>query len=465
MFDVPPAEYILFGTTNFLPYVANTTVSSVAQQGIGDVIVQSSPTGAFSSYAVGPTGNPGQATVISAVALNASTFRVELDCSREVKTSRGEYKNMYLRLADGSLLDIVDSSTPAFASSGNKVLYVDVNTTAVPNSFVDQSVEVLPKIQISNPNDDSGTQALAYGIIDSAGNLINANFKTKGSGYNFAIAELQQPGQSSGTTVEGSQLRIIHSPNGGHGSDPIQELYMSRVETVTTFFSDITTNKPSTNTYTKVGVVKNPHFKVVDTFGANLSDDLKIELNKTYKITNLGIGEPQVQWNTIAGTAGVVYSVGSVITVKQINQDTNGGQAMEIPDTFDNRTKIIKDVKMTPGQASPGFYISQTGNGETCEGIINEVKYTDPGNTGSLTHTELYVTDTVGAYNKTFDTNTNIQIKETKQSSSTAFSSAINSVVQSVYTPFTGELLHFVDFDPITRTESSKEKVKLIFDF
>lgn len=465
MFDVPPAEYILFGTSNLLPYVASTTVSTSAQQGIGDVVVQSSPAGAFSSYVVGPTGNPGQATVVSAVSLNASTFRVEVAATQEVKTTVGEYKNMYLRLADGSLVDIIDSSTPAFASSGNKVLYVDVTTTSVPNSFVDQSVEILPKVKISKPNDTSGTQALAYGVIDSAGNLVNVNFKTKGSGYDFATAELQQPGQASGTVVDGSQLRVIHSPEGGHGADPIHELYMSRVETVTTFFSDITTDTPSTNTYTKVGVIKNPHFKVVDTFGAGLSDDLKIELNKTYKITNLGVGDQQAAWNQIAGTANVVYSVGSVITAKAIDIDTNGGKVMEIPDTFDNRIKITKDVKMTTGQAAAGFYISQTENGETCEGIIHEVKYTDPGNTGSQTHTELYVTDAVGAYNKTFDTNTNIQIKETKESSTTAFSSTINSVVQSVYTPFTGELLHFVDFAPITRAESSKEKVKLIFDF
>ena len=465
MFDVPPAEYILFGTSKFLPYVPSSVISSSAQQGVGDVLIDASPAGAFSSYVVGPAGSPAQAGVVSAVSLNSTTYRIELDTSQEVKSTSGEYKNMYLRLGNGSLLDIVDSSTPAFAVSGNKLLYVDVTTSSIPNSFVGQSVEVLPKIKISNPNDDSGTQALAYGIMDSAGNLINVNFKTKGSGYDFAIAELQQPGQEPGTVVEGSQLRVIHSPNGGHGFNPIHELYMSRVETVTTFFSDITTNTPSTNTYTKVGVVKNPHFKIVDTFGNTLSDDQKIELNKTYKITNLGVGELQAPWNTIAGTVDVVYSVGSVITAKVINTDTNGGQVMEIPDSLDNRIKIVKDVKMTPAQAAAGFYISQTENDEICEGSIHEVKYTDPGNTGSQTHTELYVTDAVGAYNKTFNTNTNIQIKETKQSSSTAFSSTINSVTQSVYTPFTGELLHFVDFDPITRTESSKEKVKLIFDF
>ena len=465
MFDVPPAEYISFGTAKFLPYVPSTNVSSSAQQGIGDVIIDASPAGAFNSYVVGPVGSPGQASVVSAVSLNATTYRIELSTTQEVKTTSGEYKNMYLRLADGSLLDIVNSSTPAFAVAGNKLLYVDVTTSSVPNSFIDQSVEVLPKIKISKPNDVSGTQALAYGVIDSQGNLLNVNFKTKGSGYDFAIAELQQPGQPAGTVIEGSQLRVIHSPNGGHGFDPIHELFMSRAETVTTFLSDITTNTPSTNTYTEVGVVKNPHFRIVDTFGANLSDDLKIQLNKTYKITNLGVGDQQGRWNEIAGTTGIVYSVGSIIVAKFINRDTNGGKVMEIPNTLDNRIKIVKDVKMTSAQASAGFYIAQTENDETCEGIIHEVKYTDPAETGSLTHTELYVTDAVGAYSKTFNTNTNIQIKETKESSSTAFSSTINSVIQSVYTPFTGELLHFVDFDPITRTESSKEKVKLIFDF
>ena len=46
-----------------------------------------------------------------------------------------------------------------------------------------------------------------------------------------------------------------------------------------------------------------------------------------------------------------------------------------------------------------------------------------------------------------------------------SINNASTDVVYGKYTPYTGELLHYVDFDPITRQLERKEKIKFIFDF
>ena len=53
----------------------------------------------------------------------------------------------------------------------------------------------------------------------------------------------------------------------------------------------------------------------------------------------------------------------------------------------------------------------------------------------------------------------------TPVSAELSINNASTDVVYGKYTPYTGELLHYIDFDPITRQLERKEKIKFIFDF
>ena len=41
----------------------------------------------------------------------------------------------------------------------------------------------------------------------------------------------------------------------------------------------------------------------------------------------------------------------------------------------------------------------------------------------------------------------------------------INTITPGNYVPYSGEIYHFVDFNPIERQPDTKEKVKFVFDF
>lgn len=459
LFAVPPSDYIQFATSQFLPYVKSAFVEQNAQQGISDIVIESSPVGHFSGYVIGPNSAPSQGTMGTVIKLNDTTYQVEVICDQEVKATAGSYRNMYFRIpSTGDVYEIVDSY-PSSDITQTKRVNLQVTAANLDNSLIDKPVEIIPKIEITVPNHADGVRAIAYGIIDSAGTLQSVGFKTKGSHYNFATAKLQEPGKDVSTTVTGSNVRVVHSPTGGHGSNPVHELFMSRIETVTNFFSGVTTETPSTNTYTKVGVVKNPKFKEIGTTVADYN------IGNRFRITNLGVGDQQNNWNVVAGTNGVVYSVGDVITFAAA-QSTNGGLMMSLPDTFDNRVVLVLIGILTEAQAAAGFYVTQTENGETCSGVIHEVEFVEGGVAPENPDvTLLHLTDTSGTFRKQFNNSQPIVIKETEGSTSTTYSGNINSVTLNTYIPYSGELLHFVDFDPITRTDSSKEKVKLIFDF
>ncbi len=473
LFTVPPAQYILFGTSQLLPYIQDDNIVDNSKQGISDILIETSPAGAYSGYVIG-NDNPSSGVIAAAPQLlsaNPPKYQVIVSCAKDVKTSLDQYKGMYLRFPDGTeggnVYDIISSEFNQ-SSQSSKEIVLTISTNLL-SATAGEAVEIVPKVKISVPDSSAGSteQAVAYGVINSSGNLVDINFKNKGDGYNFASAHLMKPGPVSDVVLENSELRVVHSPAGGHGSNPVHELFMSRIETLTTFVSDITTNTPDSNTYTKVGIIKNPHFETLNLTTSMIPGE-------KYKITNLGVTNDQAAWNNIAGTSGVVYGVGDIIQPVTTSL-IDGGQVMESPDTFDNRVVLRFSSDLSDSQAQPGYYVSQTISGETVSGTIHEIKKLDILGNGIDDRTDIYLVDTVTATSSVFTSvgGNVVQIKETEQSPTTTFAStitsgadaSINTVVQQTYQPYTGEVLHFVDFAPITRTKESKEKVKLIFDF
>ena len=60
-----------------------------------------------------------------------------------------------------------------------------------------------------------------------------------------------------------------------------------------------------------------------------------------------------------------------------------------------------------------------------------------------------------------------IQIRSTLTAANVSTDSinTTDTITYGSYNEFSGELLHFMDFDPIERTATRKEKIKFIFDF
>jgi hypothetical protein len=415
MFSVPPSEYLLFATSRFLPFIEDPIVKAGAVQGISNVAIDNTNFGTFADYLIGDKSDgstkPSTGLIEQVIQDSApdNTWKLTVGSQNVVKSTLGAYRNMYLRITStGELFEILNSDVPSTEGldlTQNKNLIVFVKTTTDITGRAGAECEIVPKITISK-SDTGGTDAIAYGTVDINGTLTGINFQEKGSGYFDASASLAVP-PALEDRAEGNDLRVILSPVGGHGSNPVLELFMSHVSLMTNFYADEITNIPGTGSYTKVGLIKNPTFR--------------------------------------DGT---------------------------FPNDFDNRVKITCAGDVSPSFAQ-GYYVFQTSeDGQVVEGNVHEVKY-DADNT----QTYIYVIDSIGPYNAQFtavraeDTVNNItaysgefQVK-TSRTIGDSQTFVINNVEQEKYTPYSGQVMHFVNFDAITRTGIRKEKVKLIFDF
>lgn len=396
MFNIPVSEYAEYSTQLSLPYVEDVRVTNNAKEDISSILIEDSTTGLFSGY------KPGSLRLQSIVA-TGETNRWELELTTgetSPRSGRGAYTNMYLRFqADGQVYDILDSRVES-AGQNNKTVYITIESETNPRDSYDvliDDAEILPKISITASNDvDTGVNALAYARTDVNGTVNEIYFVEKGSGYKYATAKIALPPALAANHPDPEsvvRLRAVISPRGGHGADPISELYMSRLAIITNFFSDTGSNIPDNGTYTKVGLVKNPQFR------------------------------------------DGIYN-----------------------DTIDNRMRIVVDG--TP-VATVGQYMVQEYEDQIVYAKIQEITQEN----GSYV---IYVVDYTGDFNKTFTPGATVKIKDEVLSSSSenvVINSNSGSVTPGNYVPFTGELLHFVDFSAIERQPDRKEKIKFVFDF
>jgi hypothetical protein len=393
MFSVPPAEYITYATATSLPYYADATVVSAAVESISDIIITKTKNQLFGAN----TGayNLGNLTIQAVNLVDSVSNRWEIEVKTDSSASTpthepNAYTNMYIRTDNGALYDIDASDSPAGADASTKTFFVYITSVGAPSLSSDQAAFIVPKVEVSA---SGGTRALAYGELNASGTLIDVKIDTKGTHYKYATSTLKLPPalQDQSATTE---LRAIMSPRGGHGSDPISELYMSKLAVITNFFTSSLNNIPDSNTYTRVGLVKNPVF-------ADATSPTSLDNRMEVRVSG---------------------DISSAVNANQV--------------------------------------IVQTVGSETFSAKIHEVKYT----TGSPGYTSLFLVDYVGDHNATFATGS-IDIKDSVTSDVTGTYSINNVVNTGKYVDYSGDLLHFVDFDAIAREPERREKIKFVFDF
>ena len=415
LFTVSAGDDIVFGTNDSLPLpypsYGNTDVITAAKEDISQIIIENTQINLFQQYRFGPSNNATdsstvsfQSIVQSATSANVADIRVRATpkAGFSLYTGNDSYKNMYLLQTDSSgamtVYDILSSSTP---NSPDLDIDLKINTTDgnSPNLFKNDIFQIVPKINVTRST-SSGTPCVAYGIIDQFGTLKRVAFKSKGSEYKFATATLALPTAvaTNYTPAQAATLRCVISPTGGHGSDMISELAMSRLAVITNFSGEDVAI-PDANSYTKVGLIKNPSFT-----------------------------------------------------------DST------LPTQFDNRTTIVISGDHT-ATALAGYYVQQTVALDTTNNEVITARIHESVFSGG--NTTIHLVDYYGDFKNTFQTGI-ISVKanlSTTTASTLTINNASTDVTYGKYSPYTGQVLHFVDFDPIQRQATRKEKIKFIFDF
>jgi len=109
-----------------------------------------------------------------------------------------------------------------------------------------------------------------------------------------------------------------------------------------------------------------------------------------------------------------------------------------------------------------GFTVTATGGGAIVTGEGNTVGATFT----SESDTVVSLVDYKGSFKSKLQIGP-IQIRSTLTAANVSTDSinTTDTITYGSYNEFSGELLHFMDFDPIERTATRKEKIKFIFDF
>ena len=415
MFSVTSAEAQVFATTDSLPLpypaLGDTLVQSGAKEGLSQIVITNTPSGLFSKCVFGPGTTTADASTVACETVTQDSalttkksivVKISPKSGSFLDTSDNSYANLYLWRSDGKVFDVITSAQP---SGTGQYINIVISTSETVTSFTQggKTYKLLPKIRVSRST-SSGTPCVAYGIIDQFGTLTKVAFTTKGSEYKYATAKLILPAGVAASANEqnltATSLRPIISPTGGHGSNAIAEMSMSRLGVVTNFSGeDVLT--PNANFYTKVALVKNPIF----------------------------------------------------------NDATKPAQ-------LDNRTVVTLTGDVT-SVASVGRYIAQTislGDSLGTEQVVGKIHQSVYDGT---TNTKVYLVDYTGDFQNSFQTG-KIFIK-TDPALANAVTAGIDinnsNVVYGNYKAYSGDILHFVDFDPIQRQADRKEKIKFIFDF
>ena len=403
MFDVPAAEYIEYGLTGGLPYVANTEVIDSAEETVSDIVIEDAIPNQFSDYIIGladantNTIIPSEVESISPDNTAINRYRIIIRTAVDARTEDDAYVGMYFRLISpgqaNAVYDILDTEiSPGNANRLSVFVESDVDLTTVSPSLINSQCDIVPKIEVTR---STGRRCIAYGELDSNGTLSYVQFVDKGTQYKYAEATLSLPPSLQDDTS--TTLRAIVSSRGGHGSDPITEMLMSRVASVTNFFSSQLTNIPSNNQYTAVGLIKNPVF---------------------YDNTH--------------------------------------------PADFDNRLLLSVPGDVT-SNVLQNYFVTQVveidgGGQDTVSGLVHEISYDSDANTSSI-----FLVDYDGPYVGVFEPG-DAEAKQTLDATEIE-PITINTVSDRAYVPFSGDLLHFIDFEPIERRGDRKEKIKFVFDF
>jgi hypothetical protein len=206
----------------------------------------------------------------------------------------GFYKNNLFYIRSGLGVGQLRTITDYYSDGDSRRVLLDAPLLTIPD--ISSVFEISPNVIITG----DGLNAKAIAIVDPAANTISdIEIIDSGSNYTFAnITIVANTGNLSTGTSNGyintatAKARAIISPQGGHGSDVINELYANRIGIGMSFANTESNTIPSTNDFRKLSLIKDPLFANVElTLSANVS-------------SNFTAGEYIVQANT--GASGQI---------------------------------------------------------------------------------------------------------------------------------------------------------------
>lgn len=300
MFAITPQQYDKYSALTYIPVIGTSSTSNtIIQRSIDHIEVVNNET------------NKGYE-------LRSGSIKLLLDQDIIIEGSNlSEYPNYY----SGQVLYVTNTNSN---NSNTYIIdtysYDTVNSRAIvrvfnKDSFIQENmrVQIFPRIEITG----DGVGARAIPQISNLGVIERILILNKGYGYTNAAARVVSPlfgfnpNDGNSTDTE-AILRPILSPVGGHASNFAHELNANRVLVYSGLTNTDNNFIPSSNQYTKIGLVKNPSFNTSNSSITDLFDNrLKLELSSN--ILTVGENVSQTLNANITFTAEVHETSGNTV--------------------------------------------------------------------------------------------------------------------------------------------------------
>ena len=344
--------------------------------------------------------------------------------------------------------------------------------------------EISPTVTITG--DGSGAEARA--IVNTAIGAVDTIEVTKrGSGYTHANAKVEgntgivviESDGLANTTADTANVTVIIGPKGGHGSDPINELYSDTVGVSVDFANSQGGQIPATNDFRQIGILKDPLFSnVVITIGNTTTSG-------GATATGTAFQDEEVVTQNTSGAFGVVTSRGAgTINLSNVYgqfTETTVGAADEDTHRISGGTSATSSTPtgvQTNERASSGFTQFdqrlrltglQVSTSEADFQVDEVVNQSETGATG-IVHT-INTTATANVLPLT-NVKGNWGIRDTGEADGNAFEGATSKASGHVtgkagpdIVPNTGEVIYIENVSAITRDDDQTERIKLMIEF
>ena len=436
MYSVDTSTFNTYATDTYMPVIANTQVTGNAVSGAIDTVVV--------DYA-GSNYNTYLSNTFITTDLRVGGSSVIYNIANNAVATAAFYTGSFLYLVSGT-----------GNGQGKKIIgYNIVGSTKlveIESAFdvapaVGTVYEITPSVYISGDGDG----AIARAVVDqSAANSISSiEIINRGSGYTYAYGTIVG---NTGGVSNAALLTPILGPKGGHGADPEYELGGTALGISVSFINTETGTIPVANDYRKVGLLKDPLFSnvVITTSGAT---------------GNFTVGEIVTQANS--GAVGVVAAWDSIQTL-QITS-VNG-----IILTGNSTVNYLTGANSAATASVLSYEIN--GQSKNFNTFDQRERYTFTALSGTFTTDEVVYQTDIQLTNAIFHSNTSSSIYLTAVRGALNTGNTLIGVSSGAtanllfhYPPDllvgSGEILYIENENPITRSASQTETVKIILQF
>ena len=245
MYGLSDANFNKFATDTYIPVYANTQVTGNAISGSIDNIKIMDSGDSYASYTSG---------TFQTIFFNNDTTKFKIESSSSSNTNF--YTTSALKVVSGT--GAGQQRTITAYDGINRVVTIDSEFDTVPTTASGYSIS--PLVTIAG----DGTGAVARALVNATTNSISSiEINSRGSGYTYGSALVS--GNTGTIGVSSANVKVIISPQGGHGSNVDSELGARYLGMSTVFSSILSVGKViDENDFRSIGLIQNPLFSNVE---------------------------------------------------------------------------------------------------------------------------------------------------------------------------------------------------------